>query len=231
MTIGSVHGLTTPRRDDWRAKAACRDEDPALFFPNGDSGPNLLAIEQAKAICRTCPALEACAQWAADERVEYGIFGGLTEQERRAVHRGTVRRRLTPEQAAAKAEQARQQKPRTMQSIYDDSTVRLYGGHLAWTGPKKVHFKGQQFTPKQFCFVLDRGHNPDGPVRSECGNDECVLPAHLADTTERARCGTRPGYHRHRRNGQTPCAPCRQANTDADNRLRRTGTTKTAVSA
>ena len=130
---------------------------------------------------------------------------------------------------AAKAEQARQQKPRTMQSIYDDSTVRLYGGHLAWTGPKKVHFKGQQFTPKQFCFVLARGHNSDGPVRSECGNDECVLPAHLADTTERARCGTRPGYHRHRRNGQTPCAPCRQANTDADNRLRRTGTSRVAV--
>lgn len=219
----------TDRGPDWRDTASCRTEDPALFFPNGDSGPSLLAIEQAKAICRACPVVEACAQWAADTRQEYGIFGGLTEQERRANHRAKVRGRLTAEQAAAKAEQARQQKPRTMQSIYDDSTVRLYGGHLAWTGPKRVHFAGQMFTPKQFCFVLARGHNSDGPVRSECGNDECVLPAHLADTTERARCGTRPGYQRHRRNGQTPCAPCRRANTDADNRLRRTGSTKAAV--
>lgn len=49
-----------------------------------------------------------------------------------------------------------------------------------------------------------------------------------AATTPRepAKCGTRSGYQRHRANGEEACAPCRQANTDADNRLRRTGTTK-----
>lgn len=228
MTLGSVHGLTTPRATAWQDSARCREEDPELFFPNGDSGPNLLTIEKAKNICRACPLLEACGRWADAERVEYGIFGGLTEQERKAAHRNAVRRRLTPEQAAAKAEQARQQKPRTMQSIYDDNTVRLHGGHLAWTGPKQVHFRGQQFTPKQFCFVLGRGRNPDGPVRPECGVTECVLPAHLADTVERSGCGTRLGYRRHLSNGETPCDRCRRANADADNRLRWTGTTKVA---
>jgi hypothetical protein len=226
----SAHGLTTPRPTDWRKSAACLTEDPALFFPTGDSGPSLLIIEQAKTVCRGCPVLDTCGQWATDNRVEYGIFGGLTEQERASVRRSTRRRHLTPEEAAAKIQEKQEpEKPRTLQSIYDQHTIRLYGGHVAWNGPKRVHYRGQVFTPKQFCFFLGRGQHPNGPVRPDCGNDECVLPAHLADTTERARCGTRPGYQRHRRNGETPCTPCRQANTDADNRLRRTGTSKVAV--
>lgn len=44
-----------------------------------------------------------------------------------------------------------------------------------------------------------------------------------------ARCGTRGGYQKHLREKTTICPPCRQANTDADNRLRRTGTTKAAA--
>ncbi|MFE3169298.1 WhiB family transcriptional regulator [Streptomyces sp. NPDC059224] len=43
-----------------------------------------------------------------------------------------------------------------------------------------------------------------------------------------AKCGTRPGYQKHIRERTEICGPCRQANTDADNRLRRTGTTKAA---
>ncbi|WP_069773060.1 WhiB family transcriptional regulator [Streptomyces sp. LUP30] len=43
-----------------------------------------------------------------------------------------------------------------------------------------------------------------------------------------ATCGTRPGYQKHLREGTEICGPCRQANTGADNRLRRTGTTKAA---
>lgn len=221
---------TSHRGPDWRDTASCRIEDPTLFFPNGDSGPSLLAIEQAKAICRACPALEACGQWATDNRIEYGIFGGLTEQERASVRRAKVRRRLSPEEAAKKAEEKRQpEKPRTLQSIYDDNTVRLYDGHLGWNGSRKVHFKGELFTPKQLAFFLDRKRMPDGPIRTECSSADCILPAHIADTAERSGCGTRLGYRRHLSAGETPCGPCRQANTDADNRLRRTGTSRVAV--
>ena len=39
---------------DWRHKAACRDEDPELFFPIGNTGPALLQIEEAKQVCRRC---------------------------------------------------------------------------------------------------------------------------------------------------------------------------------
>lgn len=227
MTIGSVHGLTTSRAAVWQDSAGCLKEDPELFFPKGDSGPWLLKIEQAKAVCRACPVVEACGQWADDNRVEYGIFGGLTEQERAAIRRAKARRRLSPEAAAKKAEEARRpEKPRTPQSIYDDGTVRLYGGHLAWTGAKQIHFRGQVFTPKQLCFFLDRGRMPDGPVRPACGVTECVLPSHLADTAERSRCGTTYGYDLHLKAGEPTCDACRRANADADNRLRWTGSTK-----
>lgn len=49
-----------------------------------------------------------------------------------------------------------------------------------------------------------------------------------AQPRQPAECGTRAGYQRHLRLGEKACDPCRQANTDADNRLRRTGTTKAA---
>ena len=43
---------------DWRHRAACRDEDPELFFPIGNTGPALLQIEEAKAVCRRCAVVE-----------------------------------------------------------------------------------------------------------------------------------------------------------------------------
>jgi hypothetical protein len=232
MIRASAHGLSTPRAADWRESAACRTEDPELFFPPGDSGPWLLTIEQAKAICAACPVLAACGQWAADNhnQVKQGIFGGLTERERASLHRSAVRRRLSPKEAARKAQEKRQpEQPRTLQSIYDEGTTRLHGGHLAWTGPKRIDYRGQTFTPKQLSYLLDRGRMPDGQMRSECGISECVLPSHIADAVERTRCGTRPGYRRHLERGETPCGPCRRENADADNRLRWTGTTRVAA--
>ena len=42
---------------DWRHRALCRDEDPELFFPIGTTGPALVQIEQAKAVCQRCPVV------------------------------------------------------------------------------------------------------------------------------------------------------------------------------
>ena len=224
---GSAYGLTSPRPADWRSTAACRTEDPNLFFPAATTGPDLLITEQAKAVCRRCPIVERCLQWAMDDRIDYGVFGGLTEKERVSLRRSATRRRLTPQKVAEKARQPQQ--PRTLSSIVDGGTTRLFGGHLAWTGSLKVHFQGGTYTPRQAVFLLDRGRKPSGPVRTECGTEGCVLPAHITDTDERGECGTRPGYQRHLREGTEICPPCRQANTDADNQLRRTGTTKKAA--
>ena len=76
---------------DWRHEAACRREDPDLFFPVGTGGPALLQIEEAKAVCRRCPVLNECLKWALQGGLEMGVCGGLTEDERRAVKRRTTR--------------------------------------------------------------------------------------------------------------------------------------------
>ncbi|MFE5538735.1 WhiB family transcriptional regulator [Streptomyces sp. NPDC056492] len=76
---------------DWRHRAACREEDPDLFFPIGTSGPALLQIEEAKAVCHRCPVLERCLEWALEGGMDWGVCGGLAEEERRAVKRRRAR--------------------------------------------------------------------------------------------------------------------------------------------
>jgi len=78
---------------DWRHEAACRDEDPELFFPIGNTGPAISQIDEAKAVCRICPVVEPCLQWALDTGQDAGVWGGLSEDERRALKRRTARAR------------------------------------------------------------------------------------------------------------------------------------------
>lgn len=72
---------------DWRHRAACRDEDPELFFPIGTTGPALLQVDEAKAVCRRCDAVDECLTWALDSDQDAGVWGGLSEDERRDVRR------------------------------------------------------------------------------------------------------------------------------------------------
>jgi WhiB family redox-sensing transcriptional regulator len=69
--------------DDWRYRAACRGEDPELFFPIGAAGPALVQIARAKQVCARCPVRAACLRYALVTGEDYGIWGGLTEDERR----------------------------------------------------------------------------------------------------------------------------------------------------
>jgi len=78
---------------DWRHRAACRDEDPELFFPIGNTGPALLQIEDAKAVCRRCDVIDQCLQWALESGQDAGVWGGMSEDERRALKRRAARER------------------------------------------------------------------------------------------------------------------------------------------
>ncbi|GAA3566170.1 WhiB family transcriptional regulator [Nonomuraea rosea] len=78
---------------DWRHRAACRDVDPELFFPIGNTGPALMQIEEAKQVCRSCSAVERCLKWALESGQDAGVWGGLSEDERRAVKRRSARAR------------------------------------------------------------------------------------------------------------------------------------------
>ncbi|MFJ2278885.1 WhiB family transcriptional regulator [Streptomyces sp. NPDC087866] len=79
---------------DWRQQGICKDEgDPDLFFPVGNTGIALLQIEEAKAVCRRCPVMETCGDWAMDTGQDTGVWGGLSEDERRAIKRRAARQR------------------------------------------------------------------------------------------------------------------------------------------
>lgn len=226
--IRSSHSAPeTPRPPDWRALAACASEDPELWFPRGlDGAHNLDQIEAAKAVCRRCPVVADCLTFALDGGIGDGIFGGLTEPERAKVRRTAQRHNVSPAEAAANVREPRRE--RTLQTIFDDNTVRLWGGHLGWTGGIKTGHGGRFYTPKQIAFIVDRGRMPEGSVQRTCTSSECMLPAHLTDVRERGGngCGTRPGYQRHLREKTEICAPCRKANSAADRRLQTTGSTR-----
>jgi WhiB family redox-sensing transcriptional regulator len=78
---------------DWRHAAACREVDPELFFPIGNSGPALLQIEEAKQVCRRCSVMDECLRWAIDSGQDAGVWGGMSEDERRTLKRRTIRLR------------------------------------------------------------------------------------------------------------------------------------------
>jgi WhiB family transcriptional regulator, redox-sensing transcriptional regulator len=71
------------RGEDWRAAAACQDTDPDLFFPVSGAGRSLEQAEQAKAVCAGCPVRRSCLAFALSTGQAHGIWGGLTEEERR----------------------------------------------------------------------------------------------------------------------------------------------------
>jgi WhiB family redox-sensing transcriptional regulator len=67
--------------EDWTIAAACRGMDPDELFVQG------AAQNRAKTVCAACPVRTECLADALDNRVEFGVWGGMTERERRALLR------------------------------------------------------------------------------------------------------------------------------------------------
>lgn len=78
--------------ESWRRSAACRGENPELFFPIGTGGPAARQIEQAKEICRRCPVVAQCLESALANGEDEGIWGATTPEERRMIRRSRSRR-------------------------------------------------------------------------------------------------------------------------------------------
>lgn len=72
---------------DWRDRAACRGEDPELFFPIGTGHAALSQVERARGVCQRCLVIEECLRFALSTGQDAGIWGGLTAEERRALRR------------------------------------------------------------------------------------------------------------------------------------------------
>ena len=67
--------------DDWTSEAQCRQNKPDELFVRG------AAQNQAKQLCSGCPVRTECLAEALDNEIEWGVWGGLTERERRAILR------------------------------------------------------------------------------------------------------------------------------------------------
>lgn len=65
--------------EDWAAQGSCRIGDPDTLFVQGAEQ------NRAKALCLGCPVRTECLADALDNRVEFGVWGGMTERERRAL--------------------------------------------------------------------------------------------------------------------------------------------------
>jgi WhiB family redox-sensing transcriptional regulator len=65
--------------EDWADKAVCRGGGPDALFVRG------AAQNRAKQLCASCPVRIECLAEALDNRIEWGVWGGMTERERRAL--------------------------------------------------------------------------------------------------------------------------------------------------
>jgi WhiB family redox-sensing transcriptional regulator len=87
------HPIKKEKTMDWRDSSACLTVDPELFFPVGNTGPAVDQIEKAKAVCARCTVTEQCLQYALETSQDSGVWGGLSEDERRALKRRAARAR------------------------------------------------------------------------------------------------------------------------------------------
>jgi WhiB family transcriptional regulator, redox-sensing transcriptional regulator len=87
--MAAVLAPAVPRRGsaNWQERAACRGADTRIFYhPDNERGPSRRRREmRAKQICRGCPVLTECLSWALATREPYGVWGGLSPEERGAL--------------------------------------------------------------------------------------------------------------------------------------------------
>ncbi|WP_241385103.1 WhiB family transcriptional regulator [Rhodococcus sp. CH91] len=79
----------------WQIHGACRDADGALFFhPDNERGQaRENRVAAAKDVCARCPVRARCLRYALESGERYGIWGGLTEEERAQARRARRGRR------------------------------------------------------------------------------------------------------------------------------------------
>jgi WhiB family redox-sensing transcriptional regulator len=89
--MAELSRLPGPSADayEWQFEGACLEADPSLFFhPDGERGPARARRDAAAvAVCAGCPVLQACRNHGLSVREPYGVWGGLTEDERERIYK------------------------------------------------------------------------------------------------------------------------------------------------
>jgi WhiB family transcriptional regulator, redox-sensing transcriptional regulator len=84
--VPDAFGLAPATDDDqWQERALCAQTDPEAFFPEKGG-----STREAKRICMGCEVRDACLEYALAHDERFGIWGGLSERERRRLKRGII---------------------------------------------------------------------------------------------------------------------------------------------
>lgn len=97
--MAEISRLPGPQHDlwDWQYLGKCREMDPEQFFhPEGErAGPRRRRAVAAKKVCASCPVLTQCRNHALTVREPYGVWGGMTEEERHRIYSSARDRRVS----------------------------------------------------------------------------------------------------------------------------------------
>ena len=82
-------------QDPWKQFANCLGVDPDLFFPERGA-----STKEAKRVCSACVVRQECLEYALENGEKFGIWGGMSERERRRVRRERALARRQASEAA-----------------------------------------------------------------------------------------------------------------------------------
>jgi WhiB family transcriptional regulator, redox-sensing transcriptional regulator len=105
--------METLAMQQWATQGACGTTDPDALFVQG------AAQNEAKRVCRGCVVRTECLADALDNRIEFGVWGGLTERERRAL----LKRRPNVESWRRLLETAREEHQRQVGAVSTEAAV------------------------------------------------------------------------------------------------------------
>ena len=74
--------METSSETKWMAEGNCASRPPSMFFPSDGVG-----VEQAKLVCNDCPVSARCLEYAIENRIDHGVWGGTSERQRRRIIR------------------------------------------------------------------------------------------------------------------------------------------------
>lgn len=102
MTVTMIELLQTPKDPNrWQTRANCLGVDPDLFFPERGA-----STREAKSVCAGCEVKPECLEYALSNGEKFGIWGGLSERERRRLRRQRALDRKEREAAEAAEQEA-----------------------------------------------------------------------------------------------------------------------------
>lgn len=82
----------------WRLQARCAEADPEAWFPppvNEKSKADRETRKKAFQVCRACPVRNECLQFALENNIQHGIWGGMAERERRQLRKRMMKRKAS----------------------------------------------------------------------------------------------------------------------------------------